>query len=190
MFLYLDIETFSENGFRSGGTKIISIQYKDFDGSFTMLKEWESSERDILRKFLNEAKRIRSEDKYGLTLVGHNILKFDIPTLIRRMVANGIASADELEDFFHGTFLVDTMQCMLPFNGMRFKGLNAEEISKNLGITSPRHRNTEIEGFYRNREFGKIEEHARADLDFVRDLYWRLKRGEVGELVSENGTRK
>lgn len=177
MLLYFDIETFSENGFRSGGTKVISIQYRDYDGNFKMLKGWESSETDILQKFLTDLK-IMKRDNF-LILVGHNVLRFDIPTLIRRMVANGIDAVDSLEDFFHNIAVVDTMQCMLPFNEMRFKGLGAEDISKRLGITEPRHKNTEIESFYRNREFHKIEQHAIADLDFVQDLYWKLKKEEV-----------
>lgn len=187
MMLYFDIETFSENGFRSAGTKIISIQYRDFDGNFRMLKEWESSERDILQKFLTDLKMKRSEDPYGVMLVGHNILRFDIPIIIQRMVANGMGSPDELHDFFRNIMTVDTMQCMLPFNSMRFKGLNSADVSKKLGLTEPHHKNTEIESFYKNREFGKIEQHAVADLDFVQDLYWTLKKEDVRKLFSENG---
>ncbi len=185
MLLYFDIETFSENGFRSGGTKVISIQYRDYDGNFKMLKEWESSESDILQKFLTDLKMIKRDD--FLMLVGHNVLRFDIPILIRRMVANGIDAVDDLEDFFHNVFVVDTMQCLLPFNNMRFKGLNIEEIAKRLSITEPHHKNTEIESFYRNREFDKIEQHAVADLDFIQDLYWKLKKEDVKRLFSENG---
>lgn len=177
MLLYFDIETFSEDGFRSDGTKVIAIQYRDFDGNTRLLKEWESSEKDILERFLSDLKMMRKGD--FLILVGHNILRFDVPTLVRRMVANGIDGHGNLEDFFYGIAMVDTLQCMLPFNGMRFKGLNTEEVSKRLAISEPRRRNTEVDSFYRQREFGKIEAHAVADLDFVQDLYWKLKRGEV-----------
>lgn len=188
MLLYFDIETFSENGFKAGTTKIISIQYRDFDGNYKMLKEWESSEADILQKFFTDLKMMKRED--FLMLVGHNVLRFDIPMIIRRMVANGIESVDDLEDFFHNVFVVDTMQCMLPFNSMRFKGLNTEEISRRLGITVPHHRNTEIESFYRNREFRKIEQHALADIDFVQDLYWKLKKEDMTRLFSANDIKR
>lgn len=70
---------------------------------------------------------------------------------------------------------------------MRFKGLSTEEIAKKLNIAEPHHKNTEIESFYRNREFQKIEQHAVADLNFVQDLYWKLKKDEVDGLFSENG---
>jgi len=178
MLLYMDIETFSEGGFRSDSTKVISIQYRDFDGNTKVLKEWESSEKNILGSFLTDLKIMRRDG--FLILVGHNILKFDVPTLIRRMVANGIDGQGNLEDFFCNMATVDTLQCMLPFNNMRFKGLGAEDVSSRLDIPGPNHRNTEIESFYRKKEFQKIEEHALADLDFVQSLYWRLKRDGVG----------
>lgn len=180
MLLYMDIETFSENGFRSGGTKIISIQYRDYDGNLKFLKEWESSEKDILQKFLTDLK-IMKKDNF-LILVGHNILRFDIPTIIRRMVAHGIDAVDSLEDFFHNIAVVDTMQCMLPFNSMKFRGLGAHDIAEKLGIEKPSFRNTEIESFYRNREFRKIEQHAIGDLDFIQKLYWKLKNDEIAAI--------
>jgi len=187
MLIYFDIETFSSDGFRAGNTKVISIQYRDFDGNTRLLREWESSEKDILERFLTDLKMMRRED--FLILVGHNILRFDVPTLVRRMVANGVEDQGTLEDFFYGIAMVDTLQCMLPFNGMRFRGLNTEEVSNRLGISEPRHRNTEIESFYRSKDFQKIEAHAIADLDFIQDLYWKLKRGEVKPtLVGKNGS--
>lgn len=188
MLLYFDIETFSENGFRADGTKIISIQYRDYEGNLKVLKEWESSEKDILQKFLTDLKMMKRDN--FLILIGHNALRFDIPTLIRRMVANGIDGVGNLEDFFHNIAVVDTMQCMLPFNSMRFKGLSSEETAKRLGITEPHHKNTEIESFYKNREFEKIVQHAIADLNFVQDLYWKLKNDEVPQLFPEDGVRQ
>ncbi|MBI4894425.1 MAG: hypothetical protein HY833_01675 [Candidatus Aenigmarchaeota archaeon] len=190
MLLYIDIETFSENGFRSDSTKVISVQYRDFDGNTKILKEWESSEKNILSSFLTDLKIMRRDG--FLILVGHNILRFDVPTLIRRMAANGIDGHGNLEDFFCNIATVDTLQCMLPFNGMRFKGLNADDVSSRLDISGPRHRNTEVESFYRNRDFKRIEDHAVADLDFVQSLYWRLKREEVKPLTdaTRNSTLK
>jgi uncharacterized protein YprB with RNaseH-like and TPR domain len=182
MLLYLDIETFSEDGFRSDGTKIISIQYRDFDGNTKLLKEWESSEKNILERFLSDLKMMKRNE--FLILVGHNILRFDIPMIVRRMVANGIDGQGNLEDFFYNIAAVDTLQCMLPFNDMRFKGLGADEVSKKLGISEPEHRNTEVESFYRRKDFGKIEAHAVADLDFVQDLYWKLKKREIKPTTS------
>jgi hypothetical protein len=176
MMLYFDIETFSEDGFRSDSTKVISIQYRDHDGNYKILKEWETSEKEVLQRFLTDLKIMRRDN--FLILIGHNILRFDVPTVIRRMVANGIDGQGNLEDFFYNIAMVDTLQCLLPANGMRFKGLNTEEISKKLGISVPVHRNTEIATFYRNREFKKIEDHALADIDFIQDLYWKLKKDD------------
>lgn len=180
MLLYFDIETFSENGFRADTTKVISIQYRDHQGKTSILKEWESSEKDILQKFLTELKMMKRDG--FLILIGHNILRFDIPTIMRRMVANGIDGHGNLEDFFSNIATLDTLQCMLPFNEMRFKGLSSEAIAERLGISPPHHKNTEIESFYKNRDFEKIEQHAVADLKFVEDLYWKLKRDGIPKL--------
>lgn len=184
MMLYFDIETYSENGFRSDNTKIITIQYMDHEKRLKILKEWESSEKNILQNFMTELKMMKRDN--FLILIGHNVLRFDIPILIRRMAANGIDTMSNLEDFFQNIAVADTMQCLLPFNGMRFKGLSSVEISKKLGIPEPVHRNTEIESFYRNKEFKKIEDHASADLDFVRELYWKLKRDQVPDISSRD----
>lgn len=184
MLLYFDIETFSENGFRADTTKVISIQYKDHQGNLKVLKEWESSEKVILQSFLTDLKMMKKDE--FVILIGHNILRFDIPTVIRRMAANGIDGHGNLEDFFGNIATLDTMQCMLPFNDMRFKGLSSEFIAEKLGITPPHHKNTEIESFYKNKEFDKIEQHAIADLKFVEDLYWKLKNNGIQKLNGES----
>ena len=183
MLLYFDIETFSENGFRSDNTKVITIQYEDYSGNFKILKEWEGSEKKILQIFWNDLKMWKREG--FLTLIGHNVLRFDVPTIISRMSANGIDTQQNLEEFFKGIAVADTMQCMLPFNNMRFKGLSSVNISKHLKIKEPNHKNTEIESFYKNKEFDKIEDHARADIEFVKDLYWKLKKENIEKLPQD-----
>ena len=56
------------------------------------------------------------------------------------------------------------------------KGLNAEELAKKLKIREPKHKNTEIADFYKNKQFNKIEEHILADMNFIKDLWWTLRK--------------
>ena len=131
--LYLDIEIFSEN-YESEKefdlneiTKIISIQYKKENGELVILKEWTSGEREILQQFYDDIRKMRERDKW-ITVVGHNLLRFDIPLLIQRMTHHHIDSLGNLNNFFHNIIVVDSMQCLLPFNDFRFKGLGVEDL--------------------------------------------------------------
>ena len=73
---YLDIET---TGLNPSRDKIITIQYQQLDrntgapiGELIILKEWESSEKDILRKFAIDTKVL---DSYAFSFVpvGNNL---------------------------------------------------------------------------------------------------------------------
>jgi DNA polymerase elongation subunit (family B) len=180
--LYLDIETFSEGEFRVRSTKVISIQYKDSDGNITVLKEWESDEKTILKRFHDHLLELKNA---GLVVViGHNLLRFDIPLLIHRMAVHNIDTYENLLDLHHFHIVaIDSLQCLLPFNDFRVKGLNAVELSKRLKIRAPKHKNTEIARFYTDGRYDKIEEHILADLDFMEDL-WRKLRERGPELDS------
>ncbi|MBC7080694.1 MAG: hypothetical protein H5T44_00345 [Thermoplasmatales archaeon] len=180
--LYLDIETFSKRKkFKFGNTKIISIQYKRSKGKLNILKEWKVGEKQILKDFYDYLKNLLQTGK-SVTIIGHNLLRFDIPMLIHRMAHNNIDSYENLMDlFFHNIFIIDTMQCLLPFNKFRFKGLCAEELAKKLKISKPKYKNSEIPDFYKGKEFNKIEEHIIADMKFIKDL-WRILTKEPDKL--------
>jgi len=172
--LYLDIETFSDGQFKLSNTKIISIQYEDINGNLNILKEWVAGEKQILNDFYKYLKNLQTKE--SIMMIGHNLLRFDIPMLIHRMAGYDIDSYGNLIDLFHNIFVIDSMQCLLPFNEFRFKGLNAEELSKKLKIREPKHKNTEIADFYKNKQFNKIEEHILADMNFIKDLWWTLRK--------------
>jgi hypothetical protein len=177
--LYFDIETFSgkaeKKDFKpSMIKKIITIQYKDVQKDLVILKEWESSEKKILSDFYLELKKLQSQGK--VQIIGHNILSFDIPNLIQRMSINKIDSIPNLLDVFHNMYLIDTLQCLLSHNNLRFKGLNAEELASKLGIRGPIHKSEEMDGFYTSGQYGKIEEHVRSDINFINDLCWVMRK--------------
>jgi len=84
--LFLDVETYSPGPKPTYDDRIIAIAYKQEGGPVTVLKEWESDEKQILTRFLEEIKRI---DR--LSIIGHNILRFDLPLMINRASAHGNA---------------------------------------------------------------------------------------------------
>jgi len=178
--LYLDTETFSDKkDFKPESTKIISIQYKESGGELNVLKEWKSDEKTILKTFYDYRKQLTGRE--SVVIVGHNILRSDIPLLIHRAALHKIDSASNLIDLFHEAIVIDTMQCLLPFNKFRFKGLNSVELSRKLKIREPKYKNTEISGFYRENKFNEIEEHIIADMNFIEDL-WRTLQTEQDKI--------
>jgi len=80
---FLDIETYSPGPRPTYDDRIIAIAYKQEDGLVTVLKEWESDEKQILTRFLEEIKRID-----WLNIIGRNILRFDIRLIINRASAH------------------------------------------------------------------------------------------------------
>jgi DNA polymerase elongation subunit (family B) len=184
--LYLDIETNSKEDRSIHDAKVISIQFRDGNGNTTVLKEWLSSEKTILKEFHGHLLKLRETG--SITIVGHNMLRFDIPMLIHRMVLRKIDTHQKLLDLFHDdVYGYDTLQCLTPFNNFRFKGLNAQDLSNRLSIRPPKHDAREIPEFYNKKQYKKIEEHVLADLDFTEDLWKKLKENthELGSLLSE-----
>ena len=179
--LYLDIETFSENYASERSfdlnkiTKIISIQYKKENGELVILKEWVSGEKEILKQFYDDIRKMQERDK-GVTILGHNLLRFDIPVLIQRMAYHDIDSMGNLNNFFHNTFVIDSMQCLLPFNEFRFKGLGAEKLSGRLGISQIVHDSKQMNEFYEKKQFHMIEEHVSSDISFMEELWGKMQK--------------
>ena len=72
------------------------ITYKDGEPTFTVAAISGENEEELLSKAQKSISKIFST---GGTLVGHNIKRFDIPYLCKRMLINGLAIPDELH--FH-----------------------------------------------------------------------------------------
>lgn len=176
-FLYFDIETWSSsNELILSECKIITIQYQDIEGNLTILKEWESDEKTILNQFYEYFSNLLETERTTF-LIGFNLLRFDIPVLVFRLIKNEIDTYENILDkFYQKPFITDLRQALLPFNDMRHKGLNADALSQKLGLESPPHKNTEIPQLYENKEYDKIIEHIEGDMKFLNDLSWIIKR--------------
>jgi DNA polymerase elongation subunit (family B) len=110
--IFLDVETYSPGPRPTYDDRIIAIAYKPEGGYVTVLKEWESGEKKILTRFLEEIKRI---DR--LNIIDHNILRFDLPLIINRASTHGIATTGELTRLLLDPHLIDTIQAQLLANG-------------------------------------------------------------------------
>jgi DNA polymerase elongation subunit (family B) len=170
--VYLDIETYSKGDEPSVNDKVIAIGVVEEDPSGQKLfTEWEhGSERDVIRKFYKEL-RMYSEQR--ATVIGFNILRFDIPILSFKGVQYRVGDAQKIYDLWHKLFTIDYMQVALPLKGMKFKGLTLAYLAKLLRekmmINVPeREEGAAVEELYDKGNFEKIKEHLIADLEIIR----------------------
>jgi DNA polymerase elongation subunit (family B) len=94
--IFFDIETYSPHV--SGPRlcdKVISIAYKIDDSEVVVLKEWKLGEKEVLNRFLDV---IQSQDMPNI--IGHNILRFDIPVIVCRSLENGLGRLEEIYSVF------------------------------------------------------------------------------------------
>lgn len=96
---YLDIET---TGVDPKRDKIITIQYVELErntgiqkGQLRILKEWESSEKDILERFIGESP---ISDRYAFSFipVGYNLL-FEHKFLLQKSFSHGLIPINILQ---------------------------------------------------------------------------------------------
>jgi hypothetical protein len=164
--IFLDVETYSPGPKPTYDDKIIAIAYKQEDGSVTVLKEWESDEKQILTRFLEEIKRI---DR--LSIIGHNILRFDLPLIINRASAHGIASTGDLMRLLLDPYPIDTIQAQLPVNNFFFKGLGLAECAKRIGAETRTCPGSEIKTRYDEGDYAAITEHITEDVLTTEKLF-------------------
>lgn len=168
--IFFDLETYSphKDGPRLND-KVISIAYKTRDSDVTVLKEWETSEKEILSQFLQEIK-----DHFKPNLIGHNILRFDIPVIICRSFENDLGKPDEIYSIFHEPYVIDLIQCLLPSNRLYFKGLGLHDCAKRLGMKVTGCHNSEIREHYEKGNYDEIVHHNTEDVLITEKIYNHL----------------
>ena len=164
--LFLDIETYSSGPRPTYDDKVIAIAYKQEGCPVTLLKEWESSEKQILTRFLEEIQKI---DR--LNIIGHNILRFDLPIIINRAAAHGIAPVGELMRLLLDSYTIDTIQAQLPANNFYFKGLGLAECAKRIGAETRTCPGLEIQIRYEEGDYAAITEHIIEDVLTTEKLF-------------------
>lgn len=165
---YFDIETVGLDPHRD---KIITIQFQELGrntgkatGELIILKEWESSEKEILEEFI---KLSRITDPYPFTFipVGFN-LGFEHKFLKTRTRVQGIPSLDILDKPF-----IDLRFTGIIMNKGEFKGSGLDKITEKASAGS------KIPEWYKNKEYANIISYIKNEAEeFIKLNQWLYQR--------------
>ena len=164
MNYYLDIET---TGFYpEKNDKIITIQYMALneetakpEGPLKILKEWESDEKTILKRFIED---FRPENRWAFVPVGYG-LSFEHKFFWQRCISNGLTPISIL-----GRPFLDLMTVAVLLNGGRFKGAALDD------MTSKPHDGSVIPGYYKEKKYAEIERYIKEETDGFSNFCIRL----------------
>ena len=172
---YLDIET---TGLDPSKDKIITIQFQELDrytgdaiGELVILKEWESSEKEIISQFIEKSNILNDYD-FSFVPIGYN-LGFEHNFLKTRSEINGLSSLDILD-----CPSIDLRAIGILMNKGQFKG------SKLSDMTGKKGSGSSIPGWYENKEYEKIIDYIKNEAEeFIKFNKWLYKR--MPSLLSE-----
>jgi len=172
---YLDIET---TGLNPKENKIITIQYQQLDmntgepiGKLIILKEWESSEKEILNKFISDSK-ILDENPFRFVPIGFN-LGFEHNFLKARTSINGLPEIDILSKPF-----IDLRAIAILMNKGQFKGSSLD------GMTGKKSNGSKLPLLYETKKYGEIIDYIEDETkEFLKFNVWLYK--EMPELYNK-----
>ena len=179
MNYYLDIET---TGFDEENDKIITIQYMALDeetgkpaGQLKILKEWESDEKTILKRFIED---FVPENDWAFVPIGFN-LQFEHKFLWQRCISNGLKPVDILS----GPFL-DLKTVAVLMNKGEFKGASLHK------MTNKPHSGAIVVQWYGEKKYAEIESYIKTEADEFSNFCVRLYE-EMPQLFErlKNGQR-
>ena len=154
MNYYLDIET---TGLDPLHSKIITIQYVELErntgkpvGPLKMLKEWESDEKTILKRFIED---FVPENDWAFVPIGFN-LQFEHGFLWQRCISNGLQPVDILK----GPFL-DLKTVAVLMNKGEFKGASLHK------MTNKPHSGAIVIEWYNEKKYEEIENYIKTETD-------------------------
>jgi len=169
---YFDIETTGCDKFRH---KIITIQYQRLNGftgqpfgDLAILKEWESSEKDILAKFIPI---FIGEKPFDFIPVGDN-LSFDFEFMRVKSEKYGLSKL-EIDYLYHDKPTIDLTPILIMVNKGSFKGY--DRVWKS-GLGAKGLRNELVPQWYESKQYDKIIEYITAERDAFASVYMILKR--------------
>lgn len=164
---YLDIET---TGLDPKNDKIITIQFMELGrntsekvGNLIILKEWESSEKNIIEKFIKLSK-ITDSYEFSFVPVGYN-LGFEHNFLLERSRINGLTPIDILNRPF-----IDLRALGVIMNKGEFRGSGLDK------ITGKKQDGSSVPKWYAERNYSKIIEYIENETEeFVKFSAWVYK---------------
>ena len=167
-----------------GKVILISCQINDY--STRQLKEWESSEQQILEELYDLISVLKGSKEDPLNLIGFNITNFDLPFVFVRsrelQIKSGLHGHDPLWLYkrLHTPTIQDILQIHLPLNNWTRYGLNHNAIAMAYGLPEKEVRGDVNTEYYYNQEYDKIIEYS--DKEFIYpQLYKKMKEGLVSK---------
>jgi len=157
-----DIETLGLDAFQH---KIVLIGMKK-DGEIIQWKLWEESELDVIHDCLKEFEKL----PFNETIVGYNNLKFDVPFIATRLNIYGEWSRQLWGLLYRNRKWFDLYQFM--GNDFRRMDLWLEKYGIKKRYSDIRGR--DIPQLFKRKEYEKIEQHNKDDLDTSEELYFKL----------------
>jgi len=109
-----------------------------------------------------------------LNIISHNILRFDLPPIINRASAHGIAPTGDLMRLLLDSYTIDTIQAQLPANNFYFKGLGLAECAKRIGAETRICPGVEIKTRYEKGDYAAITDHIIEDVFTTETLFNHL----------------
>ena len=169
MNYYLDIET---TGLDPLHSKIITIQYMELERNtakpitpLKILKEWESDEKTILKKFISDS-GIADSYKFSFIPIGFN-LQFEHSFFWQRCISNGLKPIDVL-----GRPFLDLKTVAVIMNKGEFKGASLNK------MTSKPHSGAIVVQWYGEKKYAEIESYIKNEAEefssFCSKLYKEL----------------
>ena len=171
MNCYLDIETTGLDPLQS---KIITIQYMQLErntampvGPLKILKEWESDEKTILKKFISDS-GVGEKYPFAFVPVGYN-LEFEHKFFWQRCMSNTLQPVDILNRPF-----LDLKTVGVIMNKGEFKGASLDK------LTNKPQSGRNIPRLYHEKNYGEIERYIEKETksfcEWLAKLYVRLPK--------------
>jgi len=165
---YLDTETTGLNPLED---RIITIQWQQLSGftgepigQLNILKEWESSEREILKTFLPH---LKTEKPFDFIMVGKNLL-FDFMFLSHRSKKYGMNGLDM--QYFHNRVSLDLKPILVLINKGNFKGY--DRVLDKTGSLAK----IDVPALYKEGRHSEIIKYVRDEAEVFIKAYQILKK--------------
>jgi DNA polymerase elongation subunit (family B) len=169
---YFDIETYTKTEKPDvENDEILTIQFQQIDSrtgqkrdELKILKDWESSEKDILQKFFSvfNPKPVNPKDTWNFIPIGYN-LPFDFTSLLFRWEKIGI-EVPSRKLFYEKPYL-DIKPIVIMFNKGSFTGAKLEK------FIGKQHSGIKVSEWYEQKDYASIQKYIEDEAEGFINLY-------------------
>jgi predicted PolB exonuclease-like 3'-5' exonuclease len=149
--------------------KIVSIQMwsSKYDDFVKELQDLDNDEESMIKVFWDV---VQSHD----VVVGHNILGFDLPTILNRSMILGIEPTKIFNMPRYRNYpLYDTMQILAGWDSSKWKGL--DWLCQRLGIEGKTHDGSKVYRLCQEGKIDEIHEYCRNDVRMTMELFHKIE---------------